>query len=114
MGLYLDSKKVGDYIDIMGPLGVNEYLGAGVFKLPGRTITVKHVGMMAGGTGLTPMLQARGRLGGPISEMGSWYTSSRVHLQCAEEGSTLITLWSWAFGVPGCLGGICMACSHGS
>eukprot|EP00429_Kryptoperidinium_foliaceum_P018053 CAMPEP_0176037250 /NCGR_PEP_ID=MMETSP0120_2-20121206/18453_1 /TAXON_ID=160619 /ORGANISM="Kryptoperidinium foliaceum, Strain CCMP 1326" /LENGTH=316 /DNA_ID=CAMNT_0017370639 /DNA_START=57 /DNA_END=1007 /DNA_ORIENTATION=- len=57
MGLYLDAKKVGDYVDIMGPLGVNEYVGAGVFKLPGRTVTVKHVGMMAGGTGLTPMLQ---------------------------------------------------------
>ena len=42
-----------------GPLGVNEYLGRGTFKLPGKTITVKHVGMMAGGTGITPMLQAR-------------------------------------------------------
>jgi len=57
MSLYLDSKKVGDKIDIMGPLGVNEYLGKGVFKLPGRTLTVNQVGMLAGGTGLTPMLQ---------------------------------------------------------
>lgn len=57
MGLYLDSKKVGDTVDIMGPLGVNEYLGEGLFKLPGRTMPVKHVGMLAGGTGLTPMLQ---------------------------------------------------------
>lgn len=57
MSLFLDDKKVGDYIDIMGPLGVNEYLGQGRFKLPGRQVTVKHVGMMAGGTGLTPMLQ---------------------------------------------------------
>merc|ERR1712187_470583 len=57
LSLYLDSKKPGDFIEINGPLGVNEYLGSGTFKLPGRTITVKHVGMMAGGTGLTPMLQ---------------------------------------------------------
>lgn len=57
MGLFLDSKKPGDWIDIMGPLGVNEYLGRGTFKLPGKTITVKHVGMMAGGTGITPMMQ---------------------------------------------------------
>merc|ERR1719350_819788 len=57
MSLYLDSKKVGDTVDVMGPLGVNEYLGNGTFKLPGRTITVKTVGMLAGGTGLTPMLQ---------------------------------------------------------
>lgn len=57
MGLYLDSRKPGDYIDINGPIGVNEYLGRGMFKLPGRTLTVKHVCMIAGGTGLTPMLQ---------------------------------------------------------
>mmetsp|Transcript_78074 Transcript_78074/g.153281 ORF Transcript_78074/g.153281 Transcript_78074/m.153281 type:complete len:319 (-) Transcript_78074:106-1062(-) len=57
MGLHLDSLKVGDGIDIMGPLGVNEYLGEGVFKLPGRTLTVREVGMLAGGTGITPMLQ---------------------------------------------------------
>mmetsp|Transcript_14866 Transcript_14866/g.25718 ORF Transcript_14866/g.25718 Transcript_14866/m.25718 type:complete len:318 (-) Transcript_14866:201-1154(-) len=57
MGLYLDSKKPGDWLEIAGPLGVNEYLGRGTFKLPGKTVTVKHVGMMAGGTGLTPMLQ---------------------------------------------------------
>lgn len=56
-GLYLDSKKPGDFIEILGPLGVNEYLGQGTFKLPGRTVTVKHVGMLAGGTGLTPMMQ---------------------------------------------------------
>jgi len=56
-GLFLDKKKPGDYIEIMGPLGVNEYLGRGTFKLPGRTLIVKSVGMMAGGTGLTPMLQ---------------------------------------------------------
>eukprot|EP00933_Yihiella_yeosuensis_P036439 TRINITY_DN3018_c1_g2_i1.p1 TRINITY_DN3018_c1_g2~~TRINITY_DN3018_c1_g2_i1.p1 ORF type:complete len:319 (+),score=79.64 TRINITY_DN3018_c1_g2_i1:90-1046(+) len=57
LGLYLDGKKPGDWVEIMGPLGVNEYLGKGMFKLPGRTVSVKHVGMMAGGTGLTPMLQ---------------------------------------------------------
>lgn len=55
--LYLDSKKPGDWIEIMGPLGVNEYLGRGMFKLPGKSVSVKHVGMMAGGTGITPMLQ---------------------------------------------------------
>jgi len=57
MSLYLDSKKPGDYIDIKGPVGLNEYLGRGVFKVPGRTVTVRRVAMMAGGTGLTPMLQ---------------------------------------------------------
>eukprot|EP00971_Amphidinium_carterae_P332640 6466880-Amphidinium_carterae.1 len=57
LGLYLDSKKPGDEIEVKGPLGLIEYLGSGEFKLPGRTVQVKHVGMLAGGTGLTPMLQ---------------------------------------------------------
>eukprot|EP00927_Polykrikos_kofoidii_P064929 TRINITY_DN60736_c0_g1_i1.p1 TRINITY_DN60736_c0_g1~~TRINITY_DN60736_c0_g1_i1.p1 ORF type:complete len:323 (+),score=59.37 TRINITY_DN60736_c0_g1_i1:115-1083(+) len=57
LGLYLDRKKPGDYIEINGPMGVNEYLGCGAFKLPGRTVNVKRVAMLAGGTGLTPMLQ---------------------------------------------------------
>mmetsp|Transcript_77105 Transcript_77105/g.174399 ORF Transcript_77105/g.174399 Transcript_77105/m.174399 type:complete len:329 (+) Transcript_77105:114-1100(+) len=56
-GQFLDQKKVGDCVDIRGPVGINEYLGKGEFKVPGRTVTVKEVGMLAGGTGLTPMLQ---------------------------------------------------------
>lgn len=57
LGLYLDSKVPGDFIEILGPLGLNEYMGRGTFKLPGRTATATKVGMMAGGTGITPMLQ---------------------------------------------------------
>lgn len=57
MGLYMHSRKVGDFVEMMGPTGVNEYLGRGIFKLPSRTVSVRHVGMLAGGTGLTPMLQ---------------------------------------------------------
>lgn len=55
--LNFDSKQPGDYIEINGPVGIHEYLGKGTFKKPGGEVTVKHVGMMAGGTGLTPMLQ---------------------------------------------------------
>uniref|UniRef100_A0A7S4Q6M6 FAD-binding FR-type domain-containing protein n=1 Tax=Alexandrium monilatum TaxID=311494 RepID=A0A7S4Q6M6_9DINO len=55
--LFLDERKVGDHIEIRGPVGLNEYLGRGTFKVPGRTVTAKEVGMLAGGTGLTPMLQ---------------------------------------------------------
>lgn len=55
--LHLDSKRPGDFVEVQGPLGVNEYLGRGTFKLPGRTVSVTQVGMLAGGTGLTPMLQ---------------------------------------------------------
>lgn len=54
---HLDSRKVGDTLDVNGPFGVNEYQGKGKFKVPGQVLQVKHVCMMAGGTGLTPMLQ---------------------------------------------------------
>mmetsp|Transcript_47258 Transcript_47258/g.145547 ORF Transcript_47258/g.145547 Transcript_47258/m.145547 type:complete len:330 (+) Transcript_47258:80-1069(+) len=56
-GLFLDRKEAGDFVEIKGPVGLIEYLGRGSFKLPGRTATVREVGMLAGGTGLTPMLQ---------------------------------------------------------
>lgn len=58
MSRYLDSLKAGDSIEIMGPSGLIQYLGNGAFKLPGsREATASKVGMIAGGTGITPMLQ---------------------------------------------------------
>lgn len=57
MGIFLDKKEPGDYLDINGPFGVIQYLGRGMFKVPGGSKSVGHVGMMAGGTGITPMLQ---------------------------------------------------------
>jgi len=57
MSSYLDSKSAGDYIEISGPTGLHEYLGNGVFKMPGKTVSASHFGLLAGGTGITPMLQ---------------------------------------------------------
>jgi len=57
MSQYMDTLKVGDTLDIMGPIGVHEYLGKGLFKTGKREIPCKKLGMMAGGTGITPMLQ---------------------------------------------------------
>jgi len=58
MTRYLDSLKAGDSIEISGPTGLVQYMGNGTFKLSGgRTAVATKVGMMAGGTGLTPMLQ---------------------------------------------------------
>eukprot|EP00929_Paragymnodinium_shiwhaense_P107017 TRINITY_DN7297_c0_g1_i1.p1 TRINITY_DN7297_c0_g1~~TRINITY_DN7297_c0_g1_i1.p1 ORF type:complete len:315 (-),score=89.14 TRINITY_DN7297_c0_g1_i1:268-1212(-) len=57
MSLYLDSKKAGDLLEINGPFGLNEYEGRGTFRVMSRTVSVKHVAMIAGGTGVTPMLQ---------------------------------------------------------
>jgi cytochrome-b5 reductase len=61
MSQYMDTLKVGDTIDCEGPVGMHTYLGKGKFAsgMKGREKfhTCKKVGMMAGGTGITPMLQ---------------------------------------------------------
>ncbi|NXJ59661.1 NB5R3 reductase, partial [Rostratula benghalensis] len=69
MTQYLDSLKTGDTIDFRGPSGLLVYKGKGkadsediIYPEPEKkaepvTKTVKYVGMIAGGTGITPMLQ---------------------------------------------------------
>jgi len=54
---YLDSLKIGDTIDLAGPFGLVEYKGNGVISYKRKPIEVTHIGMIAGGTGITPMLQ---------------------------------------------------------
>ncbi|NXS59449.1 NB5R3 reductase, partial [Brachypteracias leptosomus] len=74
MSQYLDSLKIGDTIDFRGPSGLLVYNGKGKAdqkikfiqskfsirpekKAEPVTKKVKYVGMIAGGTGITPMLQ---------------------------------------------------------
>lgn len=63
MSQYLDGLSVGDSINIRGPSGKLVYHGKGIFaikpdkKSPPNLVKVKKVGMIAGGTGITPMLQ---------------------------------------------------------
>ncbi|CAG0903385.1 unnamed protein product [Cyprideis torosa] len=63
MSQYLESLEIGDTIDVRGPNGLLVYDGKGKFlirkekKLPPNTVRVKKVNMVAGGTGITPMLQ---------------------------------------------------------
>uniref|UniRef100_A0A224XST2 NADH-cytochrome b5 reductase n=1 Tax=Panstrongylus lignarius TaxID=156445 RepID=A0A224XST2_9HEMI len=63
MSQYLDSLSIGDTVDIRGPSGRLKYLGKGLFSMkvlrkdPAYTVTVKKVSMIAGGSGITPMLQ---------------------------------------------------------
>ncbi|KAF5298586.1 hypothetical protein FQR65_LT09681 [Abscondita terminalis] len=63
MSQYLDNLKIGETIDVRGPSGRLQYLGQGKFSIkklrkdPAQTLTVSKVGMIAGGTGITPMLQ---------------------------------------------------------
>ncbi|KFP11055.1 NADH-cytochrome b5 reductase 3, partial [Egretta garzetta] len=64
MSQYLDSLKIGETIDFRGPSGLLVYKGKGSKfairpekKAEPVTKEVKYVGMIAGGTGITPMLQ---------------------------------------------------------
>jgi len=66
MSQHLEGMSVGDHIDFRGPNGHLKYLGNGTFsvadgknkKAPPKEITgIKKVAMIAGGTGITPMLQ---------------------------------------------------------
>ncbi|XP_044279392.1 NADH-cytochrome b5 reductase 3-like [Varanus komodoensis] len=63
MSQYLENLKNGDTIDFRGPSGLLVYKGKGVFAIrPDKKSEpaikhVKKVGMIAGGTGITPMLQ---------------------------------------------------------
>lgn len=63
MSQYLDNMTIGDAIDFRGPNGLLVYKGNGQFsirpdkKSEPKIKKFKHVAMIAGGTGITPMLQ---------------------------------------------------------
>jgi len=57
MSQYLESLNIGDEIDIAGPFGRIGYLGHGRFVIGRKEYRFPNVGMIAGGTGVTPMLQ---------------------------------------------------------
>jgi len=63
MSQYLNSLKVGDVVEFRGPSGLLTYTGKGNFsiqpnkKSPPEPQVAKKLGMIAGGTGITPMLQ---------------------------------------------------------
>ena len=58
---YLDNLKIGDSIEVAGPSGRIVYQGKGVFKIQKETEEilkkVKNIGLIAGGTGITPCFQ---------------------------------------------------------
>jgi len=63
MSQYLENMKIGDNILVRGPSGNLTYGGLGTFNIrksktsPVVPVKYKEVGMIAGGTGITPMLQ---------------------------------------------------------
>ena len=60
---YLENLSLGDSVDVRGPSGLLVYRGRGKFNIKedkkgeGKDVVVRQVSMIAGGTGITPMLQ---------------------------------------------------------
>lgn len=57
MSQHLESMKIGDTIEVKGPLGEFHYKGKGSFTWHGEPRSCSHISMIAGGTGLTPCWQ---------------------------------------------------------
>jgi cytochrome-b5 reductase len=57
MSQFFGDMNVGDVVDVAGPFGLIEYKGNGKFTISKKEVSTKMLGLMAGGTGLTPMLQ---------------------------------------------------------
>lgn len=63
MSQYVDALKIGDTISFRGPTGKLQYLSNGKFSIkrkpkePATEVKVNTLNMIAGGTGITPMLQ---------------------------------------------------------
>eukprot|EP01024_Parvocaulis_polyphysoides_P064799 TRINITY_DN7545_c0_g1_i10.p1 TRINITY_DN7545_c0_g1~~TRINITY_DN7545_c0_g1_i10.p1 ORF type:complete len:206 (-),score=19.76 TRINITY_DN7545_c0_g1_i10:15-632(-) len=57
MSQHLDTLKIGDTIDVKGPLGDFVYLGKGQYTFKNQEYHGKQISMIAGGTGITPMYQ---------------------------------------------------------
>jgi len=57
MSQFFGDMKVGESVDVAGPFGLIEYKGDGKFMISKKEVSCKMLGLMAGGTGITPMLQ---------------------------------------------------------
>ena len=61
MSQQLDKLRPGDFLELKGPVGEIEYVGRGAFRIHGaaQLRSVRRLAMVAGGSGITPMFQAR-------------------------------------------------------
>jgi len=95
---YLDTLKIGDYLDIRGPVGEFEYIADGNFLLDGHESKATHFNMIAGGTGITPVMQ----IASEILRHPSDNTKMSLVFACRIEEDLLMrsTLDEWAANFP--------------
>ena len=77
MSQHMERMQVGDTLDVRGPVGRFDYRGKGQYKIKqGATWVnrdIKKVGLIAGGTGITPVLQlVRSVLKDPSDRTEMW------------------------------------------
>ena len=53
----IEELEVGDKIELKGPLGSFTHLGKSEIKWKGKQRKVKQIGLVCGGTGITPIMQ---------------------------------------------------------
>jgi nitrate reductase (NAD(P)H) len=98
MTQYVDTLKVGDYLDFRGPVGEFDYIKDGKFTLEGEECKAAKFNMIAGGTGITPVMQIAAEiLRNPLDT-----TQMALVFACREEGDLLMrsTLDEWAANFP--------------
>lgn len=95
---HLDNLKIGDTLDIRGPVGEFEYLEKGKFLIENEPCTATKFNMIAGGTGITPVMQ----IAAEILRNPSDATQMSLVFACRVEEDLLMrsTLDEWAAKFP--------------
>lgn len=98
MSQYLEALKIGDYLDFRGPVGELEYDADGKFMVDNEPQTATCFNMIAGGTGITPVMQ----IAAEVLRHPADPTKISLIFACREEGDLLMrsTLDEWAIQYP--------------
>jgi len=94
MSQHLDALEIGQTIDIRGPIGEFDYIKDGEFIIEHDKCKATHFNMIAGGTGITPVMQ----IASEILRNPDDPVKMSLIFGCREEGDLLLrdTLDEWA------------------
>lgn len=95
---HLDSLQIGDTVDFRGPVGEFEYIASGKYLIDGHEFFSSKFNMIAGGTGITPVMQ----IASEILRHPEDKTQISLVFACREENDLLMrsTLDEWAVKFP--------------
>jgi len=98
MSQHLDALKIGDFLDFRGPVGEFDYISNGKYLIDGEECNSSRFNMVAGGTGITPVMQ----IAAEILRHPDDKTQIALVFACREENDLLMrsTLDEWAEKFP--------------